>query len=118
MIAGSEDFAQQHLAGVEWSSEIPAVHLRPPRPSLAQILAGRGYDEAIAAAYGHGYTMPAIAQQLGLHPSTGGRAAAVHRSRPDIGYVTPVMHTRRRVRTVDSVLPKDLYGGRSRAAAR
>lgn len=78
VIAGSEDFARQQLAGVERSPEIPAAHLRPPRPSLAQVLAGRHDDEALATAYGYGYTMPAIAQHLELHPSTVSRRLSRH----------------------------------------
>lgn len=80
VIAGSVDFARQHLAGVERSPEIPAAHLRPPRPSLTHILAGRGDHEAIAAAYGHGYSMPAIAQHLELHPSTVSRRLSRRRA--------------------------------------
>lgn len=80
VIAGSEDFARAQLAGVEPSPEIPAAHLRPPRPPFAHIFAGGCDDEAIAAAYGNGYTMPAIARYLELHPSTVSRRLSRRRA--------------------------------------
>lgn len=39
-----------------------------PRPPLAVNLTG-GDGDALAQAYAHGYTIPAIARELGLHPS-------------------------------------------------
>ncbi len=80
MLAGNEEFARKHLVGVERSPEIPAAHLHPPRPSLAQILAGRSDDDAIVAAYACGYTMPAIARYLELHPSTVSRRLSRRRA--------------------------------------
>lgn len=68
-IAGSDDFVRRHLRGLEPSLEIPSAQRRLPPPPLAQLLAG-GEQEAIALAYEHGYTMPAIARELGVHPST------------------------------------------------
>jgi len=70
VIDGSDDFFRLHLVAVRGSPEIAAAHLRPPRPPLRQILADASDSDAIVAAYAHGYSMPAIAQQLGLHPST------------------------------------------------
>jgi IS30 family transposase len=57
--------------------EIPSSHLRPPRPALANLLAD-DRPETIAAAYEHGYTMPAIVRELGLHPFTISRRLARH----------------------------------------
>ncbi|MGH3109502.1 MAG: helix-turn-helix domain-containing protein [Gaiellaceae bacterium] len=58
-----------HLARITPSPDIPSAHGRPPRPELEQLLEDGGV-ESITAAYEHGYSMPAIARQLGLHPST------------------------------------------------
>jgi putative transposase len=69
VIVGSEEFARSLLADIEHSPEIPAAHLRPARPSLEQVLADRSIDST-ASAYELGYSMPAIARHLGLHPST------------------------------------------------
>ena len=69
VVVGSEDFLRRHLEGLAPSQEIPSAHLRAPRPPLEMILAP-GDSAALARAYEHGYTMPAIARQLGLHPST------------------------------------------------
>jgi len=43
-------------------------------------LADAGDNDAIVAAYEYGYSMPAIAQHLGLHPSTIGRRLSRHRA--------------------------------------
>jgi IS30 family transposase len=41
------------------------------------VLLVEGHDgDAIATAYRHGYTMPAIARHLGIHPSTISRRLA------------------------------------------
>jgi REP element-mobilizing transposase RayT len=80
VIAGSESFLRRHLAGVESSPEIPAAHLRLPRPTLREIVARPHTIAAIAEAYEHGYSMPAIARQLGLHPSTVSRRLSRHRA--------------------------------------
>jgi REP element-mobilizing transposase RayT len=81
VIFGSAEYARLQLAqaGAEESPEIPSSHLRPPRPPLASVL-GDGRSDAIAAAYDHGYTMPAIARELGLHPSTISRRLARRRA--------------------------------------
>lgn len=80
VIEGSEDFVRGHLMGIERSPEIPAAHLRPTGPPLAEILADASDDNAIAAAYQGGYTMPVIARHLGLHPSTISRRLSRHRA--------------------------------------
>jgi putative transposase len=79
VIDGGVEFARLHLADVDGSPEIPSAHRRPPRPSLERVL-DEGGVEAIAAAYGHGYTMPAIARHLGLHASTVSRRLSRHRA--------------------------------------
>lgn len=79
VLDGGEAFARRHLAGLERDPEIPSAHLRLPRPPLAQVLSAPT-SEAMAAAYEHGYTMPAIARQLGLHPSTVSRKLSQHRA--------------------------------------
>lgn len=76
VIAGSDEFVQLHLAGAKATPEIPAAHVRPPRPQLEEIFVGVITVEAIATAYEHGYSMPAIARHLGLHPSTVSRRRA------------------------------------------
>lgn len=78
VIVGSDDFVRFHLAGVHGSREIPQAHLRPPRPALEEILSAPGETESVALAYEHGYTMPAIARHLGLHPSTVSRRLSRH----------------------------------------
>jgi DNA-binding NarL/FixJ family response regulator len=80
VIAGSERFLRRHLAGVRPSPEIPAAHLRLPRPTLREIVARPHTIAAIAEAYEHGYSMPAIARELGLHPSTISRRLSRHRA--------------------------------------
>lgn len=80
VIAGSESFLRRHLTGVEPSPEIPAAHLRLPRPPLYEILDHPFAIDAIAEAYECGYSMPAIARQLGLHPSTISRRLGRHRA--------------------------------------
>ena len=69
VIDGSDEFVLEHLHGATVSVEIPAGHRRPPQPPLERLLTGTTLD-AITAAYEHGYTMPAIARHLGVHPST------------------------------------------------
>jgi DNA-binding NarL/FixJ family response regulator len=59
--------------------EIPFAHLRPPRPPLTELLVN-SRPETLEAAYGHGYTMPQIARQLGLHQSTISRRLARRRA--------------------------------------
>ena len=80
VIEGGDDFVRLQLAGVDGSSEIPRAHLRAPRPALEEILRPPVDTEAVAAAYECGYTMPAIAQHLGLHPSTVSRRLSRHRA--------------------------------------
>lgn len=80
MLAGSPDFIGRHLQGIGPSSEIPAAHVRPPRRPLHEILADPGSTDAIVEAYDHGYTMPQIGSQLGLHPSTISRRLARRRA--------------------------------------
>ena len=73
VIDGSAEFTLMHLDGVRPLHDIPSAHTRPLRPALERVLADGGV-EAIAAAYEHGYTMPAIARSLGPTPrrSAGG----------------------------------------------
>ena len=73
-------FLRRHLTGVEPSPEIPAVHLRLPRPYLRETVAHLFTIDAIADAYECGYSMRAIARQLGLHPSTISRRLSRHRA--------------------------------------
>jgi REP element-mobilizing transposase RayT len=81
VIDGSHDFHRIHLAAHHAASpEIPAAHKRPPPPPLTQLLATTNDADAIATAYQHGYTMPTIAQHLGLHPSTISRRLSRHRA--------------------------------------
>jgi hypothetical protein len=80
VIAGSDDFVRLHLATARGSGEIPRRHLRPPRPALGEILGARGDGEALVSAYECGYTMPAIAEHLGLHPSTVSRRLSRRRA--------------------------------------
>ena len=68
-LVGSDEFVARHLRGHEPSPEIPSAQRRLPPPPLGLLLA-RGEREAIARAYELGYTMPAIARELGVHPST------------------------------------------------
>lgn len=79
VIAGSDDFTRRMLAEVAPSPEIPSAHLRVPAPALGDILLDSS-TIAIAAAYEAGYTMPAIARHLGLHPSTVSRRLSRHRA--------------------------------------
>jgi putative transposase len=81
-IAGSEDFLRRHLTGLALPKEIPSTQRRLPRPPLTQLLAG-GERDAIARAYEHGYTMPTIARELGLHPSTVSRRLRRFRAQID-----------------------------------
>jgi REP element-mobilizing transposase RayT len=78
-IAGSEEFVRFHLQGVTSATDVPASQRRPPRPPLRDVLVS-GDADAIARAYEHGYTMPAIAHVLGLHPSTVSRRLSRHRA--------------------------------------
>lgn len=80
VIAGSDDFVRLQLAGIEGSPEIPRAHVRPPRPALEEILRSPVDSRALAVAYEHGYTMPTIAQHLGLHPSTVSRRLSRERA--------------------------------------
>jgi putative transposase len=80
VIDGSDEFKVRHLARVEPAPDFPAAHYRLPRPALEQLLVG-GTIDAVAAAYGHGYTMPAIARHLGLHASTVSRRLSRYRAR-------------------------------------
>lgn len=79
VIAGSDEFVLAHLCGVTPSVDVPAAQRRPPRPPLRRLLAAEGV-EAIACAYEHGYTMPAIARELGIHPSTVSRRLSCYRA--------------------------------------
>jgi len=78
-ITGSDAFLELHLRGVEPSPEVPAAQRRRRRPPLDELLRAGGV-EAIARAYAYGYTMPAIARELGLHPSTVSRRLGRYRA--------------------------------------
>jgi REP element-mobilizing transposase RayT len=76
VVVGSDEFVRRQLRGVDPCTEIPARHRRPPAPPLPDIFSDCDGSDAIARAYEHGYTMPAIARHLGLHPSTVSRRLA------------------------------------------
>ncbi|MGH3111478.1 MAG: transposase [Gaiellaceae bacterium] len=78
-IDGSEEFARSQRVAVEHSPDIPSSHFHEPRPAL-RVLLREGSVDAIARAYAHGYTMPAIARHLGLHASTVSRRLSRHRA--------------------------------------
>jgi putative transposase len=80
VIEGTDIFHQRMLAGARSSPDIPSKQLRPPSPPLDVLLRGPDTGEVLAAAYEHGYTMPAIARHLGIHPSTVSRRLARHRA--------------------------------------
>jgi REP element-mobilizing transposase RayT len=78
-IAGGEEFVHFHLQGVTAATDVPASQRRPLPPPLSDVLLSDD-TEAIARAYQHGYTMPAIARELGLHPSTVSRRLSRYRA--------------------------------------
>jgi putative transposase len=81
VVYGTDEYVRAQLARLEptESAEIPSAHLRPPRRSLTALLVD-SRPETLEAAYAHGYTMPQIARQLGLHPSTISRRLARRRA--------------------------------------
>jgi REP element-mobilizing transposase RayT len=79
VIAGSDSFVRAHLRDVTSDREVPASQRRLPLPPLPELLASRSTAD-IADAYARGYTMPAIARELGVHPSTVSRRLSRHRA--------------------------------------
>jgi len=65
LLDGDDHFIALHLEALPPNPDYPRAHLRPPRPSLADLLAGSADASAIAHAHReHGYSMREIATQL------------------------------------------------------
>jgi len=75
VVYGDSRFARGALPDERPSTEIARRDWTPGRPPLRELLDGHDRPEAVAVAYRkHGYTLSAIARELGVHVSTVSRA--------------------------------------------